>query len=43
MRIGNNLEKKRLNKILYKKHRVIIPVYIPNDKNAYFDDLFEVF
>lgn len=42
MRIGNNPEKKNINKITYKTHRVIIPVYIPNSKCSYFDNLFSV-
>jgi hypothetical protein len=43
MRIGVNPEKKRLGKIIYKKHRVIIPVYIPNSNEKYFDNLLSVF
>lgn len=43
MRIGENPEKNRLTKILYKKHRVIIPVYIPDDEETYFNELFSVF
>ena len=43
MRIGNNPEKNKNLKITYKQHRVIIPVYIPNSKESYFNNLFEVF
>jgi hypothetical protein len=43
MRIGSNPEKDKFKKIHYKKHRVIIPVYIPNDEDSYFKDLFDVF
>ncbi|WKD86504.1 hypothetical protein KCTC32516_01880 [Polaribacter huanghezhanensis] len=43
MRIGTNPEKEKSNRIHYKKHRVLIPVYIPKDKDPYFKDLFDVF
>ncbi len=43
MRIGINPEKIKKTKISYKKHRVIIPVYIPNSNEKYFDNLFSVF
>ncbi|MFC2109195.1 glycosyltransferase family A protein [Bacteroidota bacterium] len=43
MRIGSNPEKEKFTKILYKKHRVIIPVYIPDSKDGYFNNLFDVF
>ena len=42
MRIGANPEKEKLTKIHYKKHRVIIPVYIPESEDGYFENLFEV-
>lgn len=43
MRIGVNPEKKKFGEIIYKKHRVIIPVYIPNSNEKYFDNLLSVF
>ena len=43
MRIGVNPEKKKLNKLHYKKHRVIIPVYISEVGEIYFSNLFKVF
>lgn len=43
MRIGTNPEKKQLSRITYKPHRVIIPVYIPDSKEDYFKNLFEIF
>jgi len=43
MRIGQNPEKNKLRKIVYKKHRVIIPVYIPDSAEQYFENLFSVF
>ena len=42
MRIGQNPEKKNFNKIEYKQHRVIIPVYIPDSDDQYFNNLFSV-
>lgn len=41
MRIGVNPEKIKKTKILYKIHRVIIPVFIP-EKDLYFENSFEV-
>ena len=43
MRIGVNPEKNNYNSINYKTHRIIIPVYIPNSKDEYFNNLFSVF
>lgn len=43
MRIGTNPEKEKFQKIQYKLHRVIIPVYIPNDSHDYFKNLDIVF
>ena len=43
MRVGNNPEKNKNKLIRYKLHRIIIPVYIPNEKDTYFDNLFTVF
>ena len=43
MRIGRNPEKELQNKIIYKKHRIIIPVYIPDSSEGYFSNLFSVF
>lgn len=43
MRIGHNPEKKKFEEIIYKSHRVIIPVYIPNSNEIYFENLFSVF
>lgn len=43
MRIGFNPEKKKSKEIEYKKHRVIIPVYIPDSDEKYFENLFLIF
>ncbi|WP_139958083.1 glycosyltransferase family A protein [Flavicella sediminum] len=43
MRIGNNPEKTKHTEILYKKHRIIIPVYIPASNDEYFKNLLEVY
>lgn len=43
MRIVSNPEKKQLSRITYKPHRVIVPVYIPDSKEDYFKNLFEIF
>lgn len=43
MRIGINPEKIKKEKIIYKQHRVIIPVYIPDSEDLYFKNLEEVF
>lgn len=43
MRTGNNPEKEKLKKIPYYNHRIIIPVYIPNSEDSYFNELFDVF
>lgn len=43
MRIGHNPEKKKFKEIVYKQHRVIIPVYIPDCNEKYFNNLFSVF
>jgi hypothetical protein len=43
MRIGKNPEKNKQEKILYKQHRIIVPVYIPISNDGYFENLFEVF
>jgi DNA-binding transcriptional regulator GbsR (MarR family) len=43
MRTGINPEKEKFVKLQYKLHRVIIPVYIPDDKNDYFKNLDKVF
>lgn len=42
MRIGVNPEKKKKDKIRIYRHRVIIPVYIPESEELYFKNLFEV-
>lgn len=42
MRIGRNPEKKLQNKIIHKKHRIIIPVFIPKSDDVYYDNLFSV-
>ena len=42
MRIGVNPEKNNYNSINYKTHRVIVPVYIPDSKDKYFNNLFSV-
>ncbi|WP_196886369.1 glycosyltransferase [Aureivirga sp. CE67] len=42
MRIGVNPEKSKLSEIKYKQHRIIIPVYIPESDEEYFQNLFEV-
>lgn len=41
MRIGVNPEKIKKTKISYKNHRVIIPVFIP-DNDSYFDNSLEI-
>lgn len=38
MRIGTNPEKEKARKLIYKKHRIIIPVYIPETNHDYFQD-----
>lgn len=43
MRIGKNPEKELYNQVQYKRHRIIIPVFIPNSNDAYFNNLFSVF
>lgn len=43
MRIGKNPEKELYNQVQYKQHRIIIPVFIPNSSDAYFNNLFSVF
>ncbi|MEI6864477.1 glycosyltransferase family A protein [Flavicella sp.] len=43
MRIGVNPEKNKNSQIQYKKHRIIIPVYIPESDDAYFMNLLAVF
>lgn len=43
MRIGSNPEKEKARKLSYKRHRVIIPVYIPDDNHEYFENAVEVF
>jgi len=43
MRIGQNPEKNKQEKIIYGMHRIIIPVYIPDSNEEYFSNLFEVF
>lgn len=43
MRIGINPEKEKARKLLYKVHRVIIPVYIPEDNHDYFENAVKVF
>lgn len=42
MRTGVNPEKLKINKLTYHKHRIIIPVYIPNLKEDYYKNAFEV-
>ena len=42
MRIGQNPEKKNYREIEYRRHRIIIPVYIPETNQEYFEGLFEV-
>ncbi|WP_299060176.1 glycosyltransferase family 2 protein [uncultured Polaribacter sp.] len=42
MRIGKNPEKDLYKEIIYKPHRIIIPVYIPNSNEEYFNNLFSV-
>ena len=43
MRIGTNPQKINPEKIHYKQHRVIIPVYIPDSSEPFYKNLFEVF
>lgn len=43
MRIGSNPEKVMATKLEYKKHRVIIPVYIPNVEEDYFLESLDIF
>lgn len=43
MRIGINPEKEKARKLTYKAHRVIMPVYIPDDNHEYFKNAVEVF
>jgi hypothetical protein len=43
MRIGTNPEKEKFKKIQYKSHRIIIPVYIPDDGHDYYINAVEVF
>ncbi len=43
MRIGTNPEKENARKLIYKKHRIIIPVYIPETNHDYFQDAKTVF
>ncbi len=43
MRFIPNPEKFNFSEILYKQHRIIIPVYIPESNDIYFSSLFEVF
>ena len=43
MRIGRNPEKIKPASIIYKEHRIIIPVYIPDSGDAYYKNLFIVF
>lgn len=42
MRVGTNPEKNKYSKILYKKHRIIIPVFIPESNDEYYTNLFNV-
>ncbi|SNR76011.1 Glycosyl transferase family 2 [Lutibacter agarilyticus] len=43
MRTGVNPEKFKENKIFYLKHRIIIPVYIPNLEEDYYKNSYKVF
>ncbi len=43
MRVGINPEKKKKEKIIYKQHRIIIPVYIPDSEDDYFKNSEKVF
>ena len=43
MRTIPNPEKFNFSEIVYKPHRIIIPVYIPESDNFYFNSLFDVF
>lgn len=43
MRIGINPEKQKSVKLLYKYHRVIIPVFIPETDNKYYQEAASVF
>lgn len=43
MRIGTNPEKEKFKKIQYKLHRIIIPVYIPDDGHDYYKNTVKVF
>ncbi len=43
MRIGSNPKKINPEKINYKQHRVIMPVYIPDSSEPFYNNLFEVF
>lgn len=43
MRIGSNPEKEKARRLLYKTHRIIIPVYIPDNDNDYFKNGTDVF
>lgn len=43
MRIGTNPEKINVKELIHKNHRVIIPVYIPNLEDEYFNDSLKIF
>ncbi|WP_341220834.1 glycosyltransferase family A protein [Polaribacter atrinae] len=43
MRIGKNPEKEKFTPIVYRQHRVIVPVFIPDLDELYFNNLFSVF
>lgn len=43
MRVGQNPEKKESRKLVYKKHRIIIPVFIPKSEDDYYKESLDVF
>jgi hypothetical protein len=43
MRVIPNPEKIKFSEIIYKPHRIIIPVYIPESNDIYYSSLLEVF
>lgn len=43
MRVGQNPEKKESRQLVYKKHRIIIPVFIPKSEDDYYKESLNVF
>lgn len=43
MRVGQNPEKKESRQLVYKKHRIIIPVFIPQSEDHYYKESLDVF